>query len=89
MSFSGKVKEELLEHYDDGRRKSYFCLAVNLLELEDTEDAMRQLSADAKTRTPKERAAAAVGVLQAIAQKRGVILKLRKPEAKSKNVQSI
>lgn len=28
-----QILNQLLEHYNDGRRKTFFCLAVNLLEL--------------------------------------------------------
>lgn len=30
----------LLENYNDGRRKSFYCLAVNLLDLEDLKRVM-------------------------------------------------
>ncbi len=73
---------ELLNHFDDGKRKSYFCLAVNLLPAEDVEFIMSQLTADGQTGALKERAAAAVGLFEAAAQKRGVTLKLRRPESK-------
>jgi len=73
---------ELLKDFDDGKRKSYFCLAVNLLELEDIESVIAKLTAHGQTGTPKEKAAAAVGLFEAIAEQRGVLLKLRKPEPK-------
>jgi hypothetical protein len=30
-----QILEDLLKNYDAGRRKSFFCLAVNLIELSD------------------------------------------------------
>ena len=32
------ILEKLLAGYNDGRRKSFFCLAVNLLELSDCQE---------------------------------------------------
>jgi hypothetical protein len=34
--------ERLLADFDDGRRKNFFCLAVNLLELPDIREVMAQ-----------------------------------------------
>ena len=71
------VLEFLLKNYDDGRRKGFFCLAVNLLELQDLKKIMIQLPAE--TETPiKEKAASAVHLLETMAAKRGISLKLRK-----------
>ncbi|HNX13360.1 MAG TPA: DUF3795 domain-containing protein [Oscillospiraceae bacterium] len=74
---------KLLNHFDDGKRKSYYCLAVNLMELEDIELVIQQFTAHGQSDTPKEKAAAAVGLFEKIASKRGVTLKLRKPEPKA------
>ena len=73
---------ELLENFDDGKRKSYFCLAVNLLDLTDTESVMAQLENLDRQSSSKEKASAAVRLFEEIAQKHGVILKLRKPQEK-------
>ena len=75
---------ELLRDYNDGRRKTLFCAAVNLLRLEDLRAVMAQLSQDADvSRTLKEKAAQAAALLQAAADAQGVSLKLRKkPKAK-------
>ena len=73
------VLEFLLKNYDDGRRKSFFCLTVNLLELQDLKQIMRHLTVEIKTETPiKEKAASAVHLLEEISAKRGISLKLRK-----------
>lgn len=75
---------KLLQDYNDGRRKTLFCAAVNLLSLEDLRAVMAQLSQDADaSRTLKEKAAQAAALLQAAADAQGVSLKLRKkPKAK-------
>lgn len=73
------ILTDLLAHYNDGRRKAFFCAAVNLLALQDLQAAMAQLAADVPPDSPpKERAAAAVRALEALAESRGISLKLRK-----------
>jgi len=74
-----RILETLLEHYDDGRRKSFFCIAVNLLELEDVHVIMEQISAEALLEMPlKERAKAASRLFEEMAARRDISLKLRK-----------
>lgn len=68
----------LLETCNDGRRKSFFALAVNLLELEELQAAMEQLAAEPEELPLKERAVHAAALLQAAASRRGIELKLRK-----------
>jgi len=76
-----KILEELLESYNDGRKKSFFCLAVNLLELQDIKSAMAQIAAETEpSDTVKEKAKTAVSVFQDMADKRAVSLKLRKAQ---------
>lgn len=102
------ILQELLDNYNDGRRKTFYMLAVYLLELQDLKDAMEQISREtsggvmqenakgtqekakgtvqgmAQEMTLKEKAAAAAGCFQAIAQEKGIILKLNKKPAKKK-----
>ncbi len=77
----GKVEalEYLLANADDGRRKSLFCTAVNLLPPEDVRRVAEWVSQSAKPDTlRKETAAAAASLLEEIARERGISLKLRK-----------
>ena len=70
----------LLENFNDGRRKTFFCVAVNLLELPDLRDIVRQLN-DGRLppETPrKEKSIYAVKLFQQAAERQGVDLKLRK-----------
>ena len=71
--------DRLLQAYNDGRRKRFFCLAVNLLELRDLRLVMKDVEAkaEAASLSLKERAAAASSALQAMADQRGLTLKLR------------
>lgn len=70
----------LLSNYNDGRRKSFFCTAVNLLELPDLREALRQIreNRELDLRSLKERSSIVVQILQRIADERGVVLKLKR-----------
>jgi hypothetical protein len=69
----------LLENYDDGRRKSFFCLAVNLLDLRDIDAVMNQLTSVTEPDAPqKVKATVAVQLFEAMAEKRSISLRLRK-----------
>ena len=77
---------ELLERCNDGRRKSLFCTAVNLLELEDVEAVIARLEEEFGPEYPpeeqKDRGSRAAELVRERAQTRGVSLKLerqRKP----------
>ena len=71
--------KRLLTEYDDGRKKSFFCLAVNLLPLHALIDALKTVDAVVlKGAAQKDKAGAAVGVLQELADEKGIVLKLRK-----------
>ena len=76
----------LLERCNDGRRKSLFCTAVNLLELEDVEAVIARLEEEFGPEYPpeeqKDRGSRAAELFRERAQTRGVSLKLerqRKP----------
>jgi hypothetical protein len=72
------ILERLLADFDDGRRKNFFCLAVNLLELADVKDVMARLEAEINTdATAKEKAALAADLFRQKADERNVQLELR------------
>ena len=74
-----EILQTLLESYNDGRRKNFFCIAVNLLELQDVKNVMEQINDETEPDDPiKERSATAVRLFQAMADKRNITLKLRK-----------
>lgn len=73
----------LLETCNDGRRKGFFALAVNLLPLEGLQAAREQLAAE--NLPLKEGAARAAALLQALASRQGVELKLRKKPGRGKS----
>lgn len=75
-----EILGRLLQNFNDGRKKSFFCLAVNLLELEDLQMVMRQVNQEEKIRelSIKERAAYVKNLLESRADERHIVLKLRK-----------
>ena len=81
-----EILELLLEGYNDGRRKSFFCLAVNLLDLEDLKTVMEHLAEEKEMErlTLKEKSAYVVKQLQSLAEQRGVVLKWNRKPSKPK-----
>ena len=71
--------EELLKNFDDGRLKSFYCVVVNLLDLQDIKNAMGQIDDAEVFDTPlKIKAAAIVRLFEDMAEKMGISLLLRK-----------
>ena len=78
-----EILHYLLADFNDGRRKNFFYSAVNLLELQDVKTGMAQLDAgDLDGMTLKEKAALAVNLFGAMAEKRSIVLKLNKKTEK-------
>lgn len=70
----------LLENYNDGRKKNFFCVAVNLLELEDLKSVIQESETEKGfcSLPIKERAAYMKKRLENRADERQIVLKLRK-----------
>ena len=66
--------------YNDGRKKTLFCVAVNLLELQDLQAIIREIERkpDMETMTLKEKSAFVAGLLQDAASAKNIDLKLHK-----------
>lgn len=77
-----EILSHLLSDYNDGRRKTFFCVAVNLLELSELREAMDRLQSNEElsSMSMKERGLYAAGVFQKIADRRNVKLKLIRRE---------
>lgn len=74
-----KLLEYLLAQYNDGRKKSFYCVAVNLLELTDIQDVLQQIENTPIKQAPaKEKAAAVADLLREKAAARNISLQLRK-----------
>jgi len=70
--------KRLLADYDDGRRKSFYCTAVNLLDFQDVRSVMDQVEAIGMDTDLKNKAKAAAAAFEEMAAKRGISLKLRR-----------
>ena len=74
-----EILQELLEHYNDGRKKTLYCLATNLLNLKDVQAVMEQVKNEVSPDSPlKERAKQAAELFHRMAEQRNIELKLRK-----------
>jgi len=74
-----QILHDLIENYNDGRRKNFFCIAVNILELQDVREVMTNISQELDPSLPiKEKSLIAVRLFQTMADKRNVVLKLKK-----------
>jgi hypothetical protein len=65
------ILEYLLEHHNDGRSKSFYCLAVNLLDTEDLYDIKSRLTFLTDSKEVKQ-------IILETARKRGISIALRK-----------
>ena len=69
--------DELLASYNDGRRKGFFCLAVNMLDLAYINSIMEQIKSEVTPEAAtKEKAATAVRLFQRLADEKGIELDL-------------
>jgi len=74
-----RILDYFLSNYNDGRKKTLFCIAVNLLEIVELQEVVKKLEADKEFHMElKEKSALAAKHLQDMAAKRNIILKLRK-----------
>lgn len=79
LSAKMEILERLLTEYDDGRHKGYFCMAVNLLEVDDLRKILIRVDKSSqKTDDKKMRAAAMEEQMERTAQKNNITLRLRK-----------
>ena len=64
----------------DGRKKTLFCVAVNLLELQEINEILLQIKGNSELErlTLKEKSSYAAGVFQNAAKRKNIELKLRK-----------
>ena len=75
-----QILSHLLANYNDGRRKNFFCVAVNLLELSELQEAMKQIQQndELSVLSVKEQCSYIVDILKKIADRRNIELKLVK-----------
>ena len=72
-----KILDKLLNEYDDGHRDVFFCLAVNLLELDDLNAVLNNADWASKDMSLNEKSDYMKRLLLKCGQKRNIELKLR------------
>ncbi|MCR2024455.1 DUF3795 domain-containing protein [Anaerotruncus colihominis] len=79
-----KILHTLLDGYNDGRRKTFFCTAVALLDLDVIRDVMDQLTQQENDEmVAREKAACAARLFEEAAKQRKIVLKLCKKPKKT------
>jgi len=75
-----KILGIFLSGYNDGRKKTLFCVAVNLLELQELQTVLKEIDrkSDMETMTLKEKSSFVAGLLQDAAATKNIDLKLHK-----------
>lgn len=69
----------LLSNYNDGRKKTFYCLAINLLELNDIKLVIKQVQEVVlDVDSLKDKASKCANCFNEMARKRDIILKLNK-----------
>jgi hypothetical protein len=77
-----KIRESillrLLKEYNEGRSKSYYCIAATVMDINELENALAEADIESKPLDIKDKAKLMHSLLDAIALKKGYYLKLRK-----------
>jgi uncharacterized membrane-anchored protein YitT (DUF2179 family) len=70
------ILEFLIKNYNDGKRKNFYCIAVNLLKLADLKKIMKQI--DKEVMIQGDKVKLIVDLFDKKAKKENIALKLRK-----------
>jgi hypothetical protein len=75
-----KILEYCIANYNDGKRKNFFCLAVNLFSLPDLENIMDRIDKEInnKDMDKTEKIKSIIALFESIAKKNNIELKLRR-----------
>lgn len=72
------VLKAMLDEFNDGRSKSYYCIASTVLEIDELNKALRTAKEQTKDMALKEKAKTLHSIIDQIANEKGYLLKLRK-----------
>ncbi len=72
-----EILNRLLDHYDDGSKDVFFCLAVNMLDVDDLTEVLSIADRNTVGQTRREKGTFAEKQLRACAGQRGIPLLLR------------
>jgi hypothetical protein len=75
-----KILNLLIERYNDGKRKNYYCIAVNLLSIEDLRIIMKEIKnkIDINEISFKDKISLIINLINEVAKNNGIELILRK-----------
>ncbi|HPB16540.1 MAG TPA: DUF3795 domain-containing protein [Clostridia bacterium] len=75
-----EVLKYLLNNYNDGRSKNFYCLAVNLMDINDIKEIIMQFERmeDLRNMTLPQQAVILRGMFSKVSSKSGITLKLNK-----------
>lgn len=73
-----KLLTEMLQEFDDGRSKSYYCIAATIMDIGELKELLNRTREVSNGWEVKEKARLLHGLLDALARKRGYCLRLRK-----------
>jgi len=77
-----KIREqllvEMLNEYNDGRSKSYYCIAATVLKIDELQEVLQNAKEQTKDMVIKQKAKALHSFLERVANEKGYLLKLRK-----------
>jgi hypothetical protein len=70
--------KEMLREFNEGRSKSYYCIAVTVMEIGESEEALTQARKNSDGLEMKAKSKVLHSILDEIAEQRSYFLKLRK-----------
>jgi len=73
-----KLLKEMLQDFNEGRSKSYYCIASTVMEIEELKEALYKSKLDSKGLNIKEKSKLLHSILDEIAEQKKYYLKLRK-----------
>ena len=73
-----KLLKEMLQNFNEGRSKNYYCIAVTIFEIEELKMALTKAKKNSVGLEIKDKSTILHSVLDEIAQKKNYCLKLRK-----------
>jgi len=70
--------KEILQEFNEGRSKSYYCIVATVLEIEELEEVLTKAKMDSFGLEIKERSKVLHSILNEITERKNYYLKLRK-----------
>ena len=70
--------KEMLHNYNEGRSKSYYCLAATVLQIDELKASLTQAKKDSNNLDIKDKSKVLHSIIDEIANRKKYLLKLRK-----------